>query len=183
LLIEQAYRLRRRAQRALESGHLERAREGAAEAENLCSTEKGRGLWLLSSWLLKEIHNLRPSSSARQAATTVPFTARPAQLIPVRFAVSNVTPSQGDRILLTGDATELGNWTQHRPTFDNTEGPAACGISPSWFLIVSVPAGQTIQFKFLKIAADGTLTWEEGNNHTYTVPTSGEGSVTVNWQY
>ena len=94
-----------------------------------------------------------------------------------------MTANQGDRILLTGDIAELGNWTQHRPTFDNTERPAACRISPSWFLIVSVPAEQTIQFKFIKIAADGTLTWEEGSNHTYTVPTGGEGSVTVNWQY
>ena len=183
LLIDQAYRLRQRAKWALESGDVERAQEGAAEAEKLCSTQKGRELWLLSAWLLNEIQNLRPSSSPRQAAGTIPFTGCAAQLIPVRFTLNNVTANQGDRILLTGDIAELGNWTQHRPTFDNTERPAACRISPSWFLIVSVPAEQTIQFKFIKIAADGTLTWEEGSNHTYTVPTGGEGSVTVNWQY
>ena len=181
LLIDQAYRLRQRARWALESGDFDQGQEAAAEAEKVCSTQRGRELWLLSSWLLNGIHNLPPSSSARQAATTIPFTARPAQLIPVRFTVSNVTPNQGDRILLTGDTTELGNWTQHRPTVDNTEGPAACGISPS--LTVFVPAGQTIQFKFIKIAADGTLTWEEGNNHTYAVPASGEGTVKVDWQY
>ncbi len=36
---------------------------------------------------------------------------------------------------------------------------------------------------FIKIAANGSVTWEAGNNHTYTVPTSGTGFVTVNWQY
>ncbi|HEY4046947.1 MAG TPA: carbohydrate-binding module family 20 domain-containing protein [Acidobacteriaceae bacterium] len=53
---------------------------------------------------------------------------------------------------------------------------------PNWFLNVSVPAGQTIQFKFIKVAADGTVTWEGGSNHSYTVPASGTGSVNVNWQ-
>jgi hypothetical protein len=48
---------------------------------------------------------------------------------------------------------------------------------------VSVPAGTTIQFKFVKIAANGTVTWENGANHSYNVPASGVGSVTVNWQY
>jgi Starch binding domain len=47
----------------------------------------------------------------------------------------------------------------------------------------SVPAGATIQFKFIKIAANGAVTWENGSNHTYTVPTSGNGYVNVNWQY
>jgi len=31
-----------------------------------------------------------------------------------------------------------------------------------------MPAGQTIQFKFVKIAANGTVTWENGSNHQYT---------------
>jgi hypothetical protein len=54
---------------------------------------------------------------------------------------------------------------------------------PNWFLNASVPAGTRLQFKFIKIAANGTVTWENGSNHSYTVPTSGTGFVTVNWQY
>jgi hypothetical protein len=53
---------------------------------------------------------------------------------------------------------------------------------PNWFLNVSVPAGTQIQFKFIKIAVDGTVTWENGMNHRYTVPASGTGSVDVTWQ-
>ena len=36
----------------MEAGDIERAQELAAEAEAACSTEPGRQLWLLSSWLL-----------------------------------------------------------------------------------------------------------------------------------
>ena len=34
----------------------------------------------------------------------------------------------------------------------------------------------------LGVAAGGTVTWEGGANHSYTVPTSGTGFVTVTWQ-
>jgi len=35
----------------------------------------------------------------------------------------------------------------------------------------------------IKIASGGGVTWENGANHTYTVPTTGTGFVNVNWQY
>jgi hypothetical protein len=54
---------------------------------------------------------------------------------------------------------------------------------PNWFLNVSVPAGTQIQFKFIDIQANGNVIWENGSDHTYTVPTSGVGYVNVNWQY
>ena len=52
LLIDHAYRLRQSARKAIETGDVGRAQELAAEAESVCSTERGRELWLLSSWLL-----------------------------------------------------------------------------------------------------------------------------------
>jgi hypothetical protein len=75
---------------------------------------------------------------------------------------------------------ELGNWGT---TFDTAVGPMLDPNYPNWFLNVSVPAGQNIQFKFIKIASNGAVTWENGANHSYTVPASGTGYVTVNWQY
>jgi beta-amylase len=35
---------------------------------------------------------------------------------------------------------------------------------------------------FVKIAAKGTVTYEGGSNHSCIVPTSGVGTVNVNWQ-
>jgi glycosidase len=109
------------------------------------------------------------------------FTVLAAKLIPVTFTVNNASPtSPGDYIFLTGDTVELSNWNT---TWDGAVGPMLTPNYPNWFLNVSVPAGKTIQFKFIKIAANGTVTWENGANHTYTVPASGVGFTNVNWQY
>ena len=115
------------------------------------------------------------------AANTIQFTVLTAQLIPVTFTVNNATPtSTGDYIFLTGGSVELGNWGT---TFDTAIGPMLDPNYPNWFLNASMPAGANIQFKFIKIASDGTVTWENGSNHSYTVPTSGTANVTVSWQY
>jgi Starch binding domain len=120
-------------------------------------------------------------NSGGTAANTIQFKVLTAKLIPVTFTVNNATSTNvGDYIFLTGSTVELGNWGT---TFDTAIGPMLDPNYPNWFLNASVPAGQSIQFKFIKIAADGTVTWEKGANHTYTVPTSGTGFVTVNWQF
>jgi glycosidase len=122
---------------------------------------------------------LKNSSGA--AANTIQFTVLAAQLIPVTFTVNNATPtSPGDYIFLTGNTIELGNWGT---TFDTAIGPMLCPNYPNWFLNVSVPAGARLQFKFIKIAANGMVTWENTSNHQYSVPTSGTGFVNVNWEY
>jgi hypothetical protein len=104
-----------------------------------------------------------------------------AKLVPVTFTVNNASPtSVGDYIFLTGNTVELSAWST---TWDAAVGPMLTPNYPNWFIVASVPAGQTIQFKFIKIAANGAVTWEAGSNHSYTVPTSGTGFVNVNWQY
>jgi glycosidase len=120
------------------------------------------------------------TSKAGAKANPIQFTVLAAKLIPVTFTVNNASPTNpGGYIFLSGDTVELGKWGT---TFDTAVGPLLNPDYPNWFLNVSVPAGQTIQFKFLKIAADGTVTWENGANHQYVVPASGVGTVNVNWQ-
>ena len=126
------------------------------------------------------LYNVQLKNSGGTVANTIQFKVLTAKLIPVTFTVNNATPTNvGDFIFLTGSTVELGNWGT---TFDAALGPMLDPNYPNWFLNVSVPAGQAIQFKFIKIAANGTVTWENGSNHNYTVPTSGTGSVNVNWQ-
>jgi hypothetical protein len=121
------------------------------------------------------------TNSSSQVSNGIQYTVLAAKLIPITFTVNNASPTQvGDYIFLTGNTVELGNWST---TWDGAAGPFLTPNYPSWFNVVSVPAGQTIQFKFIKIAANGSVTWEAGSNHTYTVPSSGTGSVNVNWQY
>jgi hypothetical protein len=127
------------------------------------------------------LYNVTVTNSSSQVSNSIQYTVLTAKLIPVTFTVNNATSTQtGDYIFLTGNTVELGNWST---TWDGAVGPMLTPNYPNWFLNASVPAGQTIQFKFIKIAANGTVTWEAGNNHQYTVPTSGTGFVTVNWQY
>jgi glycosidase len=121
------------------------------------------------------------TNSGGQVSNESQYTVLTAKLIPVVLTVNNATPTQvGDYIFLTGNTVELGNWST---TWDGAVGPMLAPNYPNWFLVAGMPAGQTIQFKFIKIALAGAVTWEAGRNHTYTVPTSGTGSVNVNWQY
>ncbi len=111
------------------------------------------------------------------------FTAYQAKLIPVTFTVNNASPTNpGDNIYLTGNTVELGNWAT---TTGGAVGAMLTNAStyPNWWLTVSVPAGKVIQFKAIKIQSNGTVTWENGANHSYTVPSSGVGNVNINWQY
>ncbi len=127
------------------------------------------------------MYDVQLKNSGGTAANAIQFTVLTAKLIPVTFTVNNATPTQvGDYIFLTGNTVELGNWGT---TFDTAVGPMLAPNYPNWFINASMPAGTTIQFKFIKIAANGAVTWEAGNNHSYAVPASGTGFVTVNWQY
>jgi glycosidase len=99
--------------------------------------------------------------------------------IPVTFTVKNVPPTApDDNVYLTGDVSELGNWSTATTT---AIGPMVAPHKPTWFLLVSAPACKTVSFKFIIIHADGGVEWEGGSKHTYTVPCSGVGSATTNW--
>ena len=126
-------------------------------------------------------YNVTVWDAKSRVSNAVPFAVLGAKAIPVTFTVNNAAPPTfGDYIFLTGGGAELGNWST---TWDGAVGPMLAPNYPNWFLTASVPAGQTIEFKFLKIAGNGTVTWENGPNHTYTVPASGTGFVNVAWQY
>ena len=126
-------------------------------------------------------YNVTVTNSSSQVSNGIQFTVYQDKLIPVTFTVFNASPTQpGDYIFLTGNTVELSNWAT---TWDAAVGPMLNPNHPNWFINASVPAGKTIQFKFIKIAAGGAVTWEAGANHSYTVPTSGTGFVNVNWQY
>lgn len=101
--------------------------------------------------------------------------------VPVTFTVNNAPPTNwGDNIYLTGNVFELSNWSTNP---SKAIGPMLAPNYPNWFITANVPACTTIQFKFIKITSGGSVTWENGSNHSYSTPCSGTGAVTVNWQY
>ncbi|MCA1295696.1 IPT/TIG domain-containing protein [Paenibacillus sp. alder61] len=115
-------------------------------------------------------------------ATSEPFhnfNILTAEQVTVRFLVNNATTSLGENVYLVGNVAELGAWDEKQvigPMYNQV-----IAKYPTWYYDVSVPAGAKLEFKFVKTNGK-TLTWEGGNNHTYTAPSNGTGTVTVNWQ-
>ncbi len=77
----------------------------------------------------------------------------------------------GENIHIVGNIPELGSWDVNQST-EAMHNPNY----PVWFLPVSVPAGTTIQFKFLR-KNGGSTTWEGGANRSFTVPADTQGST------
>ena len=96
--------------------------------------------------------------------------------VPVTFTINNATTDWGQNVYIAGNCAELGNW---EPT--SAAGPAACPDYPTWTLTTYLQAGTSIEFKAIKIDSSGNATWQEGNNHSYTVPSSGAGAVSISW--
>lgn len=100
--------------------------------------------------------------------------------VPVTFTVYNApSTSPGDNVYLSGQFDELGNWGT---TTTTAIGPLNDPNYPNWFIMASVPACWTMQFKFIIIRANGAVQWENGSNHSYTAPCSGTGYINVTWQ-
>lgn len=84
----------------------------------------------------------------------------------------NATTQLGQNIYVTGNQSALGNW--------NTD--SALKLDPAtypvWKLDVSMPAGASFEYKYVRKDASGAVTWESGANRTATVPSSGKVSLT-----
>lgn len=85
----------------------------------------------------------------------------------------NATTQLGQNIYVTGNQSALGNW--------NTD--SALKLDPAtypvWKLDVSMPAGTSFEYKYVRKDASGAVTWESGANRTATVPSSGKVSLTT----
>ncbi|MFJ7946160.1 carbohydrate-binding module family 20 domain-containing protein [Streptomyces sp. NPDC096354] len=85
----------------------------------------------------------------------------------------NATTQLGQNIYVTGNQSALGNW--------NTD--SALKLDPAsypvWKLDVSMPAGTSFEYKYVRKDASGAVTWESGANRTATVPSSGKVPLTT----
>lgn len=88
----------------------------------------------------------------------------------------NATTSWGENIYVTGDNTRLGDWN---PDNALKLDPAAY---PVWKLDVSLPAGTSFEYKYLRKDANGKVTWESGANRTATVSSSGTVVLGDTWR-
>jgi Starch binding domain len=124
-------------------------------------------------------YSVTVKNSSGTQSNGINFNVLTGKLIPVTFTVNNAQPTNpGDYIFVSGSVPELGSWGT---TFQTAVGPMLDPNYPNWFLNVSLPAGTTVQYKYVDIQSNGNVIWEPGNNHSYTVPTSGTASVNDNW--
>lgn len=102
--------------------------------------------------------------------------------VSVRFMVNNASTDYGTNVYLVGSVPELGNWNPSKAIGSFFNSTASIASYPTWFYDVSVPAGTTIEYKFVKIDGSGNVTWESGSNHVVTTPADGTATVCVDWQ-
>ncbi|KAJ6441978.1 glucoamylase precursor [Purpureocillium lavendulum] len=111
------------------------------------------------------------TTSSCQAATSVAVTFK-----------ELVTTKYGQTIKIVGNTGALGNWdTSKAVPLDASEYTAG---NPLWKGTVTLPAGQVVEYKYINVNPDDSLTWEKDPNHTYTVPKSCATSATQSdkWQ-
>ncbi|MGN0352323.1 MAG: alpha-amylase family glycosyl hydrolase [Roseburia sp.] len=102
--------------------------------------------------------------------------------VSVRFMVNNAETAYGTNVYLVGSVPELGSWDTSKAIGSFFNSTSSIASYPTWFYDVSVPAGTTIEYKFVKIDGSGNVTWESGSNHVVTTPSEGTATVQVNWQ-
>ena len=84
----------------------------------------------------------------------------------------NASTNYGENIYLVGSIPEVGSWNTN-----NCTEVMMCPNYPQWFLPVSVPAGTTFQFKFIRKDANGNVTWESCSNRTITSASGSSASM------
>ncbi|SCV55167.1 probable glucan 1,4-alpha-glucosidase [Fusarium fujikuroi] len=79
-----------------------------------------------------------------------------------------VTTNFGDTIKIVGNIAALGNWDTSKAVALSASDYTSS--NPVWKTTISLTAGQSIQYKYININKDGSITWEKDPNRTYTVP-------------
>lgn len=111
------------------------------------------------------------STATSTKTTTTSGTTSTSCTTPTAVAVTFdliATTVYGENIKLAGSISQLGNWDT-----DDAVALSAVDYTDSdhlWFVTVSLPAGTSFEYKYIRVESDGTVEWESDPNRTYTVP-------------
>ncbi|KAI6297185.1 hypothetical protein MCOR29_011185 [Pyricularia oryzae] len=119
-----------------------------------------------------------PTTTTTSTPASPPPTscATPAASVAVTFR-SKTTTSVGQTVKIAGSIAQLGGW-------DASKAPALSASqytssNPLWTTTISLPAGATFEYKFIRVESSGAVTYESGANRVYTVPRDCAGTATV----
>ncbi|KDQ19153.1 carbohydrate-binding module family 20 protein [Botryobasidium botryosum FD-172 SS1] len=91
---------------------------------------------------------------------------------PVTFRLS----SQSDNAFLVGSIDVLKAWNASNAI------PMTQSTYPNWAVTVDLPVSTTLQYKYIRKSANGTVTWLSDPNNNLTTPASGPYTVTDVWR-
>lgn len=89
---------------------------------------------------------------------------------------ANATTVWGQNVYVVGNNAALGNWNTGSAL------PMSSAAYPVWKLDVSMGAGTSFEYKYIKKDSNGNVTWESGANRTATVPASGKVTLSDTWR-
>jgi glucoamylase len=115
------------------------------------------------------------TTSTKTTSTTTSCTTPTS--VAVTFDVI-ATTVYGENVKLAGSISQLGSW-------DTSSAIALSASSytssnPLWYVTVTLPAGSTFTYKYIRVESDGSIQWESDPNLSYTVPQAcGTSAVTI----
>ncbi|KAJ4870584.1 hypothetical protein Rs2_47806 [Raphanus sativus] len=78
----------------------------------------------------------------------------------------------GEHVAMFGSAEEIGSWKEKSPLAWSEKG---------WVCELELNGGEALEFKFVVVKKDGSLSWESGDNRVLRLPNSGSFSVVCHW--
>nr|AAB02927.1 glucoamylase precursor [Aspergillus awamori] len=121
------------------------------------------------------------SKTTTTASKTSTTTSSTSCTTPTAVAVTfdlTATTTYGENIYLVGSISQLGDW-------ETSDGIALSAdkytsSNPLWYVTVTLPAGESFEYKFIRVESDDSVEWESDPNREYTVPQAcGESTATV----
>lgn len=148
----------------------------------LCKTTKaGKVSSVTSAKVLSTLSTSVKASATSSKASSTGCTSPTAVSVTFEESVSNTT---GHNIKIVGSIPSLGSWNTSKAIALADDVSNEC--DPYWFGKVSLAAGTVVQYKYIDVAKDGSVTWEADPNHTYTVPSgcsaTAAPTVSNSWQ-
>ncbi|KAJ9270738.1 CAZyme family GH15 and CBM20 [Paecilomyces variotii] len=78
------------------------------------------------------------------------------------------TTNYGENVYVVGSVSALGSWdTDSAVALSADEYTSS---NPLWYGTVTLPAGESIEYKYIKKETDGSIVWESDPNRDYDVP-------------
>ncbi|KAF9883667.1 hypothetical protein FE257_003101 [Aspergillus nanangensis] len=77
------------------------------------------------------------------------------------------TTVYGENVFLAGSISQLGSWDTSKAVALSAD--KYTSSNHLWYATVSLPAGTTFQYKYIRKESDGSVVWESDPNRSYTV--------------